>query len=393
MSATNSASPTHQLISISRSAHWNPEPHTIEPFLLGGADITLPALDGRSALHSFVQHGRLSIIELCLTTSSNIDFSRLDVMHATVLHHLCDYSIEAEKSEAILRLIIQRLETHPNDIIDWSQKDNRGRDFIRAAAFHQRLARFWPIVQDQPFFSDAVKPFDFPHQQVWRWDWETLSKDNSMSQSFYLERDAIIEADYPTARLVQCCWQTKNDLAEVRLLVRDGADIEFTPPGMIGSTLKQFVLSSAVECVRICLWDSPDLAPDFLSSRDALGRNIFACCLDKGKPIECVQFLLDSLLECIIAKFPYAIEQIEWDAARLWCGTRTSFLSLAATYGLLSIVWPILKAHQVRFFFRCPEEEKHQRFLLTGNVYVSDMDRLDLQDRQRFIFTNNVNLK
>lgn len=390
------STPTKKLISACRSAHWQPTPSSIQPFIDDGADITIPAVEGKSILHCLAQDGCLPIIQLCLSSSSPIDFTRLDVMSCTILHHLCDYSVEAEKSAAILRLIVQRLETHPQDIADWSQKDIQGRDFIRAAAFHQRLSLFWAIIQELPFFADTLEPFNLSCQTVWKWDWENLmAHDNTVREYFVLDNEAMIQADILTSTLVQCCWKAPLDVEDVRHLVSSGANVEFSPPGMNWCILKHFVLSGSVECVNICLSESTNLSSSFLSSRDAFGRNIFACCLGKGKRPEDVQRLLDHLLKCAVNRFPHNIEEIEWDAAKVWSGTCSSFLSLAATYGLLSVVWPILKAYQIPFFCSRLSRmvDSKSIFPLTGDVYLSDVEQLDMEDFRCFKLPPNAVLK
>lgn len=145
-----------------------------------------------TSLHWFVFSGAVECFEACLTVpglhrrqSENaasflyvdrIDFTVLNRQQQTILHMICEVACPAT-AKRLIEAVVEHLQTHPADMVDWSQKNRQGLSFIDCACVHQKLSLFWPIVKELPYFSDRAY-IVLDHHYVLESDWKNLSADD-----------------------------------------------------------------------------------------------------------------------------------------------------------------------------------------------------------------------
>lgn len=153
-----------------------------------------------TSLHWFVFSGAVECFEACLTVPTlyrhqnedeasflyedRVDFSVLNRQRQSVLHMICEKTCPVT-AKRMLSAVVHHIETHPADIVDWSQKNRQGLNFIDYACVHQKLSLFWPVVKDMPYYADQEQIQ--LHQKVSPCDWGNLSSEDQ--SCFALLRD------------------------------------------------------------------------------------------------------------------------------------------------------------------------------------------------------------
>lgn len=196
---------------------------------------------------------RVEKIRAFLTeTKGAIDFTVVNSTGYSFLHLIASsvYVSEDDDAAAILLLLCERIERHPSDLIDWGQRGVGGSEFIVAAAQHQRLSVFYPIVKDMPYFGDQTTPI--PLRIVWRWDWEALGEENQ--REFRLPPPGqVLEASRATGRLWAQLYKKAPDAATIAACVADGADVLFRMRSFLAPVLLQCAHGLDKACVLACL--------------------------------------------------------------------------------------------------------------------------------------------
>lgn len=142
----------------------------VQQCVKAGAAIT-ESDEGELTLHAFLIKELVECVGACLESPLDIQFTLQDRYGRTPLHVICDMK-SADKGKECLRLIVQRIESHTGDVIDWKATNKDGRDFLSYAAYKGRLSFFYPLVSAQPFFAGGKTPI---MAEVNRKDWEQLS--------------------------------------------------------------------------------------------------------------------------------------------------------------------------------------------------------------------------
>lgn len=139
----------------------------------GGADpMHLPEGAARTALHLCIIKNHVEALSALLATPHDMDFTAKDKDGWTPLHNLAPRPPDVAK--AMLTAILLRLSSHPNDRVDWSQKNGCGDDFVDNLAYFGNLSTLYPMVKDLPFYVSAAKPVVLTRRPKAE-DWAKLS--------------------------------------------------------------------------------------------------------------------------------------------------------------------------------------------------------------------------
>lgn len=322
---------TEDLVQLCRNSEDHPDAFLVASCLERGAYI-FAQFPGRflPIIHSFTLLGLEDCLEVCLQVKYPIDFTQTrNKWNFTVFHCISEEN-SPEVSARVLRLLIRRIEEHPDDLVDWGAKDNEGYDCIGLVAHFQQLSVLWGLFKRIPFFSTLSAPLLL--SSVWEHDWESLGEER---KHFQLLED-LIRANPATRALAFVSKKSlySADPKVVEEYVKDGADVLFWDPDMNRPLLHHFVATGQVECVRLCLMS--ELMLD-LTKGDNYGWT----------PLHYVCVLRNSN-EDTIKMLEYFVERVESHPGdKVSWGQMSNdnydFLSCAAKYQKLSVVWPIVR--------------------------------------------------
>eukprot|EP00796_Vickermania_ingenoplastis_P006382 gene6381-biopygen4057 len=112
-----------------------PDYATIRRCLAAGADVMLKyGGDGMPLLSHFIRNGSVEVVECLLQAPNAIDFTVGDCQAFTAPYWAtmrCRTSAEVRR---LPHLLLHRIEQHPQDAVDWGQKDKYGDEVITNAA-------------------------------------------------------------------------------------------------------------------------------------------------------------------------------------------------------------------------------------------------------------------
>lgn len=120
----------------------------VEACLTSGADVLFIPADYHCSILELTLLLRPEVFSICVDSPYPLNFRRTDERGNTLLHRLASPSIlTTPKAVEVMAGISQRMNSHPGDTIDWTQRDEKGRDFLSLAVQHQRLSALWPYVK------------------------------------------------------------------------------------------------------------------------------------------------------------------------------------------------------------------------------------------------------
>lgn len=366
---------TNGLLEMCRATNWKVNPDDLDFHLVRGADILfeLPEFLYRPILFHFIYTGDVACVEAALRSSWPLRFSpvenenepsprRADQQHFTVggtcyesiplIHYLCQYDkCSRETAEAVLKILLHRIATNPEDVLDWSEPDRNGRSFLTNAAYHQRLSLFWPIIKHLPFFAQGLKtPFEIP-TRVWQWDWEALGEDQKY---FNITGAEVLAVPRHTAFLLQYCYERapRAELVEQHVVVPESEEAGQTsfklPTGMYQSIFSEFLAGGHVDCAMACLLSPRSI--DYTALDGAQRTPLHLLCEYKNFKAEDAAKILDRILERLEEQGKQTegfSDKIDWGKKDGWGHT---FIARAAHYQRLSLFWPIIKKWKVTYF-------------------------------------------
>lgn len=303
------SSPTEALVKCCQATQWRPKLLELRQYVIQGANIC-EMVSSSPLVNNEWQEGRhfdevrgdeagcchrskpllVWLIEaqsiphvVCCVSESplpSLDFTLTDEQGHTPLHAMCRLAVDEEDTVRMIEALVIRLEMHPEDVVDWSQKTGLhreigavlpsggkrndeasrredtfriheiGDDVLQLATSSQKLGCVWPLICSQPYFADLLSPIFL--RRVWLWDWEQLTE--AHQASFSLEKAEIIAANRSTGKLFASCvlsgWKT--DPAVVNRWVQEGADVCFSDIHMRMPLLHRLILSKNVEAVSAC---------------------------------------------------------------------------------------------------------------------------------------------
>lgn len=305
-----SQSATEDLIRCCYAAQWRPNIEEVRQYVLQGANIcelapfsatTNNINAGNDSYSDNVANHAALVSSCCIpillrlikakstesvvcslyeSTLSSLDFTLTDEEGNTPFHAMCHPDVDDKDTAAMMQAFVFRVETHPEDLVDWSQKTGfhrekvdpkpwgeiekdtvnpregflsnkrAGKDIVQIAASSQKLSVVWPLISQQPRFDDLLHPISL--ESVWMWDWKELT--HVQQALFSLEDAEIIVANRSTGKLVASCEAShwKVDPAVVYRWVQEGADVCFSDIHMRMPLLHRLIVSGNVEAVRVC---------------------------------------------------------------------------------------------------------------------------------------------
>lgn len=169
--------PTGTLIKLCRLHKPNIE--AIKQCVSDGADIFYQDPETLTmVLHSFVWNGDVDAVRACLSISQPIDFNTRDIFGESLLRYIWSNNKSASIVTDLLLCIAERLEKHPEDRVDWMEKDGDGDDTFSIAASFGMLSLFWNIAKSSiAFFRDFTGPVLLTVKADSN-DWNNLSVDD-----------------------------------------------------------------------------------------------------------------------------------------------------------------------------------------------------------------------
>lgn len=134
--------------------------------------------DDACILQCMLSEGPVNALEACLESPLPIDFTLLGGV-AGAQRVMLDAILDREDEEEVmrvLRLVVDRLERHPMDVVDWGWvNEHHLMDFVSRAALRGFLGAVWGILQDVPYFADNTEGI-FLRGGVVAADWERLGE-------------------------------------------------------------------------------------------------------------------------------------------------------------------------------------------------------------------------
>lgn len=148
-------------------------------YIARGADVCYLG-SGRPwpVLHNWMYNGDIMLVKACLESPNPIDFTVLDDYSGTPLHNIF-YSLgkTADVVIELIKAVLHRLRTHPDDRVDWGQGTKRGTDFLSLAASTLFLSVVYPLVKHLPYYANRSEPFPL-RCHVSEKDWNALSSED-----------------------------------------------------------------------------------------------------------------------------------------------------------------------------------------------------------------------
>lgn len=359
---SSATSPTLKLLdySLALKRGKDPDPEFVELCIRNGAKLCYwyPRLRA-TVLHLLLQDASATCVAAALKTDNPVDFTALCGCSSRLLSPLHLVAARPEKEEAteILRLIIDRSQSHPNDKIDFSQKTWNGLDLLSLSALHRRLSLFWPHLKHLPLFSPDKAPFRITVHVCWR-DWNALPHEE---RALFRLMKGIECNQESTVKLHQLCLrETECDSEEVLECIREGADVCSPIREARNLLVLQILLRKGwMKCFGACLE----------TENMIVFRDYFCTLFGELQPIN-----IEKVLRLILHRVSrHPAEEFSWEL----------FLNSIVVYNALSLWWPHLKSTPYFMDVRGP-------FPITNPMHWKDWCAIPLEDRPRFMLVNGV---
>lgn len=383
-----------------QNSDWNPDPIEVRVFIQErqvDPNYSFFFLhDNTTFLHEFARRGLLQCIQEYMETPFAIDFTiNNSWLKYTVLHVLCDYRIPNDVARGMLESILFRIQTHPNDVVDWGLRARNGFDFLSHAAYQERLSLFWPLVRDMPYFADQVEPIDLCS---WIWEWDLLTLYEQENNLEFKESPKIVKANRSTVSLIRLClekdWNMEGNsvFEEVQQYIAEGADVNFRGPGRECSILHEFISRGNVVYAKLCLTSDHPIA---FTAQNSKGKSILdSLCTTtlffvenrENRP-EAAAELLQLIIEHASTNFNFR-DTLDWSKTkkipnRGEVSFGEKFLDTVVQNGKLSLFWPVLQAF-------VPFYGHRKTFILTSSVQEEDWSKLSEKNQKHFLLKGGI---
>lgn len=153
----------------------------IEALVSVGADVVF-LKDNITILHRFIRAGAVNAVRACLQTQRHIDFTVKNDFLWTLFHSGVSPVTRAHRrdvSHVMMCAILDRLESHPGDGVDWSGTNCAGDNLLSTAAAYGKLSLLWNLLISRriPYFHNY--PGRIPiTTKVYKKDWDQLSDEH-----------------------------------------------------------------------------------------------------------------------------------------------------------------------------------------------------------------------
>lgn len=379
---------TARLAQLCEESDYHPNPELVRACVQAGANILYRGPEMPLCIFQHLMYrGSVEASLACLHTPFPIDFTIVCNTHWTPLHTPCDGVLKDEDTVTLLSAMLYRIETHPKDIVDWGRRNIFFKDVVSVAAEYQKLHVVWPLLANVPYYADFTTKIPI-HGIVWSADYSLLEDEDK--ESLDVGNVEFIDLDAETQRLCKLSWLRYPDAREVAACVAAGGDVYATDPVKEHQILFQWIERGEVACVQACLQHAREVV-DFMEADADYGRTAlhFVCGARVGNPSgeSVVQQLLEVLLDYVEATGEERCS-VRWDAKNQHL---RDFLSEAAFFGRLSVVWQVLKKRQVRYFFGDSHPETRLRtFQISSVVLDKDLSRIPPEDLSRFVLPRGI---
>eukprot|EP00796_Vickermania_ingenoplastis_P009311 gene9311-6550_t len=161
------------LVRATERCRWDAE--LINSCLRDGADLCfiIPYAD-ECPLHRLLVDAPPAVVEAVLQTPPVLNFNVKDRVNRSALHAVLARGKRGD-ALAVLKLVVERLDTHMRDEADVVEKCGVEQlDFISRAAAKGMLSEVWPLVLHLPEYGDNVKGINISNTTVRRSDWDAL---------------------------------------------------------------------------------------------------------------------------------------------------------------------------------------------------------------------------
>lgn len=324
----------------SLAAFINKEPPPIEDaqrWILCGANICFrPQSQDMPILHYWVWKGNLDLVNVCFQSPNSIDFTATSVATSSTPLHFVFYDSDGVKRKSrddimkLISAIVNRLNTHPTDQVDWDKKNKWMVDFMNLAASNYMLSCVYSAVRTyyepkKHQISLLMKPqLD---------DWNALSPEDRLA--FTLPSDI----EDSTHRLLILVVEQVRDSTEVEKLVTSGADICYNPSSIPMPILHYWIWLGEVELVEGC-FKSPHPIDFTIVDEKTLSPPLHFLFYDWDSHPNAVDHAI-LVMNAFRARFEAnSKDTINW-TQRNRCGY--DLFSLSASKSCLSSIWNIVK--------------------------------------------------
>lgn len=359
---------------------------TLRECVSAGADVMYTA-ESRTeglVLHKLAIDGHTEGFLTCLETARDINFTLVSNVGPskgqTVLQYLagksCSECVEGRVS--MIKGIVDHIQRHPNDCVDWECRTRSGVDFINLVAQNHLLRHLYPVIRVMPYYQDQESPI--PLSEVWRFDYEAL--DETEKEELDISGAVIFESSEITALLWRLCEASEwcpSDTATFQKYVDSGADVMFIGPGEESFPLLSILLLfNAIECVLIGL--RTPRALDF--TLEGKVKVTFLHCLAGLDGTVCPLTSFIAVLHAVIDHLTTHAgrDKVDW-GKQSWL--EHECISVAAMRGRLSDWWGVVKSREVDYYVH------HMGpIVLNGGVEEEDWEKIPPEDKQRFLLSS-----
>lgn len=317
----------------------DPDMNIVLHCIQDGADITFqPSKADDSTLHPCVQMGHTAALRMLLATPQNVDFTvegwwKRSPLHCICLHASSQPPHTIQLMKDMTNLIVLRLTSHPNDHVDWSQKDVFGDDFISNISYYDALSHLYPLVRGQPYFLTAPKPIFLTYMPSSR-DWKDLCTEDQNSMQ-------VTVVGY-SRRLYHEVQKATPDLDVVKMCVNEGADVLFKANEDDYPLLSFCILMRNVEALRVLLDTKKKI--DFTVTGGDDWCPLHVVCSSFLDSSTGLLGAIGDITAAIVNRLDKCPDDVvDWGQRER---TGCDFLSLATREGILSNVYPLVRSQQ-----------------------------------------------
>lgn len=329
-------------------------------------------------LHALILLGNLLSIKECLESPEPIDFSVTEgQFRRTPFHLACDENLTETQTQEIMKLLSQRAQLHPEDVLNLWQTDTYGMHVLCFAASEQKLSIVWPHLKDFPCFSDPSAVSLNP-TSLWKWDWNAMEE--CEREYFDIKDTILVDGSEATGKLFKECNKSNPKLVYLDHYIAQGADPLIQIPSYNGTMsmplLYEVVFNGEERCCQSLLKCSRFINFNFQTNG---GWTMFHCLCYSRRTCDSISKILNDIIDRL-DRHPDELSLLNWsikdDSGR-------DFISSAVQMGLLTCIWNVLMARKISFFL-----EQSTTFIITStNISNCDKD-LIRQHPKKFFFSN-----
>lgn len=316
-----------------------------------GADVN-HTVNGSPVYLSFIEElsdEGVECFKCCLQSANPIDFTPTDFNSRTVAHLIAVYP-NREKASEMLAALVRRLQEHPEDKMDWTQKGGfpqnadeeewgehlveEGHDCVNYAAWFGRLSLFWEGVEGQVPYYDDLNPVPIL-VRVFPCDWERIPEEKRVSLNCTRGMLSMDEALY---RLHWTDEPGFPEVATVQACIDAGGDPNYLKFGDEYTVFNSFLVSNKLECFKACLTTTLPINFDIMDGEAEFALMNLGSRGSDEAAVEMLKAIVERLRPGSDHYNPK--DEIDWGLEN---SIDQSFKSEALKNNRWSLFWPIVK--------------------------------------------------